>query len=53
MPELFAIGDEVTHVIADAQCPECLEETCPCGGLIHAATGEQDGGGNGLAADAM
>jgi hypothetical protein len=26
MPEPFAIGDEPTHVIGDAPCPECLEE---------------------------
>jgi hypothetical protein len=48
MPQLFAIGDETTHVIGDPQCPECLEEypePCPCGGLIHAASGEADTAG--------
>jgi hypothetical protein len=48
MPKLFTIGDETTHVIGDAQCPECLEEypePCPCGGLIHAASGEEDRAG--------
>jgi hypothetical protein len=48
MSELFTIGDETTHVKGDAQCSECLEEypeVCPCGGLIHAASGEQDEGG--------
>ena len=48
MAELFAIGDETAHVVGDAQCPQCLEgypEPCPCGGLIHAASGEQDTGG--------
>lgn len=45
MAELFAIGDEVAHVVGDARCPQCLEEypePCPCGGLIHAASGEPD-----------
>lgn len=48
MPELFVIGDETTHVVGDAKCPECLEEypePCPCGGLIDAASGEEDTGG--------
>lgn len=37
--QFFAVEEEVTHHVGDAQCPECLEEypeTCPCGGLIHA-----------------
>jgi len=45
MPRMFAIGDEMTHIVGDAECPECLEEypeSCPCGGLMHAASGEQD-----------
>ena len=45
MAELFAIGDETAHVVGDAGCPQCLEgypEACPCGGLIHAASGEPD-----------
>jgi hypothetical protein len=48
MPELFVIGDETTHVVGDPKCPAGLEEypeACPCGGLIHAASGEQDTGG--------
>jgi hypothetical protein len=48
MPQMFAIGDELTHVVGDRECPECLEEypePCPCGGLIHAAAGETDEGG--------
>jgi hypothetical protein len=48
MPGFFVIGDESTHVVADARCPECLEEypkTCLCGGLMHAASGEADEGG--------
>jgi len=48
VPQLFTIGDEPTHVIGDAKCPECQEEypePCPCGGLIHAASGEEDQGG--------
>ncbi|HEY7040364.1 MAG TPA: hypothetical protein VID28_16000 [Methylomirabilota bacterium] len=41
----FRIGDETTHIAGDTKCPECLEgypDLCPCGGLIHAATGEPD-----------
>ncbi|HZP36333.1 MAG TPA: hypothetical protein VFE48_07565 [Methylomirabilota bacterium] len=48
MPDLFVIGDETTHIKGDARCPECLDEypvSCPCGGLIHAAAGEQDEAG--------
>ena len=48
MTRLFTIGDETTHVVGDAKCPECLEEypePCPCGGLIHAASGEEDKAG--------
>lgn len=47
MPKLFAVGEELLHVVGDATCPECLErypESCPCGGLIHAAAGEEDDG---------
>ena len=45
MTRLFTIGDETTHVIGDEKCPECLEEfpePCPRGGLIDAASGEED-----------
>ena len=45
MREVFVVGEEATHVVGDPQCPECLEEypeRCPCGGLIHAAGGEED-----------
>jgi hypothetical protein len=45
MPTLFTIADETMHVVGHPACPECLEEypeKCPCGGLIHAARGEQD-----------
>ena len=48
MPRLFAIGDEALHMVGDAACPECPEEypePCRCGGLIHAAAGEEDAGG--------
>lgn len=45
MPRVFTVGEEITHVVGDPQCPECLEEypePCACGGLIHAASGESD-----------
>jgi hypothetical protein len=45
MGKLFTVGEELLHVIGDATCPECLErypEPCPCGGLIHAAAGDED-----------
>ena len=45
MAEVFTVGEEATHIIGDARCPECLEEypeRCRCGGLIHAASGETD-----------
>jgi hypothetical protein len=45
MTQLFTVGEEATHVVGDPRCPECLEaypERCRCGGLIHAASGEQD-----------
>ena len=48
MTKLFTVGEEVTHLADDPQCPECLEEypeTCTCGGLIHAASGEEDAEG--------
>lgn len=40
MSAYFVIGDETTHIAGDPQCPGCWKgypETCPCGGLIHAA----------------
>jgi hypothetical protein len=46
---LFGIGDETTHRAGAPDCPECWEEypePCPCGGLIHAAAGEEDEDGN-------
>jgi hypothetical protein len=45
MSRLFTIGEEIQHVVGDRQCPECPDEypePCPCGGLIHAASGEAD-----------
>jgi hypothetical protein len=45
MSAYVVIGDETTHIAGDPQCPECWEgyaETCPCGGLIHAAGTEAD-----------
>jgi len=45
MPELFTVGEEINHHAGDPQCPECLEaypEPCRCGGLIHAAGGEEE-----------
>ena len=48
--KLFTVGAEVNHHIGDSQCPECAEEypePCRCGGLMHAASGEeQDADGN-------
>jgi hypothetical protein len=45
MSKTFTVGEETLHVVGDLQCPECPEtypETCACGGLIHAAGGEED-----------
>ncbi len=51
---LFTVGEETTHHVGDPDCPECWEEypeTCPCGGLVHAAGGaEEDEDGNVLLA---
>ena len=48
--KLFTVGTEVNHHVGNGQCPECWEqypEPCPCGGLMHAAAGdEQDADGN-------
>jgi len=46
---LFSVGEEANHHGGDPACPECWEEypePCPCGGLIHAAAGEEDEEGN-------
>ena len=43
--KLFGVGDEVNHHPGDPLCPECWEEypaPCKCGGLIHAAGGEEE-----------
>jgi len=45
MSRLFTVGEEVTHVADDHQCPECPDEypaPCVCGGLIHAGSDEED-----------
>jgi hypothetical protein len=42
--KLFTVGIEVNHHVGNGQCPECWEqypEPCPCGGLMHAAAGEE------------
>jgi len=47
MKRFFVIGDEIGHVVGDAECAQCPEdypEPCPCGGLIHGALGEEDPG---------
>ena len=39
MTKTFMFGDE-THAVGDVDCPACPEhypESCPCGGLMHAA----------------
>jgi hypothetical protein len=46
---LFTVGEEINHRIGDPECPECWEEypePCRCGGLMHAAGGEEDADGN-------
>jgi hypothetical protein len=47
---LFTVGETSTHDIGNPHCAECLEsypEPCPCGGLMHAASGgEEDADGN-------
>ena len=43
--KLFTVGTAVNHHVGDAQGPECWElypEPCRCGGLMHAATGEEE-----------
>lgn len=43
--ELFTVGNESNHHAHDRACPECLEdypEPCRCGGLMHAAGGEEE-----------
>jgi hypothetical protein len=45
---LVTVGEEINHHVGDVQCPECVEEypeRCRCGGLIHAAEGPEDEGG--------
>jgi hypothetical protein len=45
--KVFTVGNEPTHRVGDAQCPECWEaypEPCPCGGLMHAAGSEEGEG---------
>ena len=42
---LFTVGEQVSHRVGDPQCPECWEEypePCRCGGLMHAAGGEEE-----------
>lgn len=49
MTVLFRIGEDVDHHVGDPQCPACWEEypsPCRCGGLMHAAAGEEDEDGN-------
>jgi hypothetical protein len=49
MTELFTLGADDHHAVADPGCPACPEsypEPCPCGGLMHAATGDADVEGN-------
>ncbi len=46
---LFTIAEDVGHHVGNRTCPECLEgypERCKCGGLIHAAVGDEDTEGN-------
>jgi hypothetical protein len=43
--ELFKVGEEAGHHAGAAECPACWEEypePCRCGGLIHAAGGEEE-----------
>jgi hypothetical protein len=45
---LLTVGEETGHHVGDPQCPECVEEypeRCRCQGLIHAAEGMEDEGG--------
>lgn len=46
----FAVGEQDSHHVGDAECSECWEEypeVCVCGGLVHAeATGQEDEDGN-------
>jgi hypothetical protein len=41
----LTVGTETNHAVDDRECPECWEdypEPCRCGGLMHAAGGEED-----------
>jgi hypothetical protein len=43
--ETFSMGDDLIHRRGDAECPGCaaeFPEPCRCGGLVHAAAGEQE-----------
>jgi hypothetical protein len=45
MAAVFTVGEQINHRIGDLQCPECWEEypePCQCGGLMHAAGGEEE-----------
>lgn len=49
MGRFFTLGADVDHTVADHDCPACPEsypEPCRCGGLVHAAIGDEDVEGN-------
>ena len=49
MARVFTLGTDTEHTVGDHDCPACPEnypEPCRCGGLIHAAVGDEDVEGN-------
>jgi hypothetical protein len=43
--KLFVVGEQANHHAEDPTCPMCWEEypeRCSCGGLLHAAGGEEE-----------
>jgi hypothetical protein len=44
--KFLTVGTDANHHVGDSQCPVCWEqypEPCHCGGLMHAAGGEEQG----------
>jgi hypothetical protein len=49
MARVFTLGTDTEHTVGDHDCPACPEnypEPCRCGGLMHAAVGDEDLEGN-------
>jgi hypothetical protein len=49
MARVFTLGTDTEHTVGAHDCPACPEnypEPCRCGGLMHAAIGDEDVEGN-------